>query len=949
MILWLFTVAVTAKRRRASDSILDLTTRSGVDDNLDSLDLRGLITERLPESTPLKLLHYVAPKIPAIKHSPDVALRIQSARSDSDSGVAACLLGAIGYSCELVPREDRTSVTRELLQDRRLEQLVECLLCGVDVPKRMAEYTSSELDHVNIDEILDAARFDEGLSIRDSCRAAWGLSILGAHQAESLGGEKVEDILIALSLRIRELLLARLQLLRHDDLYNINQSSEAMQTVEERLSEVSEELAEDASLALWTFACVRACTGVSSKAMNNICYTILCQEPGELRKRAQEEAEMAPPEDQLGSNDVVDRLALAEEDTKGPDNADVALDLEEYQLQAVDGIAPEATTCLLDWLSPLEAVDTIWSLALHGHESRVSDGDSRSRAQALCEILSDRLLSWLESERHETLEAAAVAQDHGKESMDATLADVELKEAHSEEVIEHTTTITFDDGEDGEAEAEVMDASAILATERGDSDAETVPDMAIDDVEHSEEEASDEAFHERGEHVQVEVAVPEALFSSHDLCSIAWSLTELDDPLKDCVNEIVVDVLEARGMSTIRGLGGGDLSNLGWAIARAIQEYSDAPSVESSPVLVTEWITEDVLKETGDFIGSPFEAADKLLDRFQPPELSRFLWSIAVSLGSCRGRHLVTEAASELAMLGLLVASRHESLFGPEELARVLWAALELTTFDALASRPLIWEAVGSILCSIEASLGAWENSVSSPGDHQDPSREPGRFVALFGRNRRHQRRLLERYEDGTDESEDMPMPSFLRKTRPKLREIPVDPATLCKLAHGVSDLCCNLPGSKERSVRLLTTALRLMTSRDGRLLSECNLSDVVRLSVAVAQSGPGIRELSGLFTRRLTRMLNTMNSLTMSFRPVDACRLAWSLGEHGVKYSPEHVGEEGAHRRLTLTSVGPFVGVDELDGLVSKDLSRLVRRTNAVSNRRVSLVSHTRHSCKAW
>ena len=100
------------------------------------------------------------------------------------------------------------------------------------------------------------ARFDEGLNIRDSCRAAWGIAILGAHYLDTMGGVNVKDLLLALSLRIREILLARLQLLRQGDILSsdcglyyqdgVPSEERRLVTPEDRLNELAEELAEDA-------------------------------------------------------------------------------------------------------------------------------------------------------------------------------------------------------------------------------------------------------------------------------------------------------------------------------------------------------------------------------------------------------------------------------------------------------------------------------------------------------------------------------------------------------------------------------------------------------------------------------------------------------------------------------------------------------------------------------
>ncbi len=133
----------------------------------------------------------------------------------------------IARLCELYDRntpgdtQDSKATGKLILDNRRFGQLVECVLCGVDVNKRKLEAlemrSEKPLNSQDIIETLldgDHANFDEGLSVADSCRAAWGLAILCGYNLESFGGENVHDILIALSLRIRDLLLDSLQKLR---------------------------------------------------------------------------------------------------------------------------------------------------------------------------------------------------------------------------------------------------------------------------------------------------------------------------------------------------------------------------------------------------------------------------------------------------------------------------------------------------------------------------------------------------------------------------------------------------------------------------------------------------------------------------------------------------------------------------------------------------------------
>ena len=174
-------------QRRALDVLLDVTVSSsagldpGGDDSVSSLPLRHLFMDRQREflqeqenadveadtkqqNRALKrLLHVLAARIPAITHSPDIALRIVSAKATVDSGLAASLIATlahVGQSLCLLPSShvddshddrsrhgktvihnpNRTNLVVDLLvKDRRFEQLMECLVCGVDIPKRIKE------------------------------------------------------------------------------------------------------------------------------------------------------------------------------------------------------------------------------------------------------------------------------------------------------------------------------------------------------------------------------------------------------------------------------------------------------------------------------------------------------------------------------------------------------------------------------------------------------------------------------------------------------------------------------------------------------------------------------------------------------------------------------------------------------------------------------------------
>ena len=152
--------------RSASDFLVNLNDS---DSHFESLELIKLFTNRIsdlleeletdPKSagTPNdRLLQYFAPKIPAIKHMPQISLRVQSGRSDMDPGIAAALIGALAHAQEVFDRWDRHQEVGEkeetrrkrrkrgfrvslddnnIVRERRFEQLAECMLCGLDTMK----------------------------------------------------------------------------------------------------------------------------------------------------------------------------------------------------------------------------------------------------------------------------------------------------------------------------------------------------------------------------------------------------------------------------------------------------------------------------------------------------------------------------------------------------------------------------------------------------------------------------------------------------------------------------------------------------------------------------------------------------------------------------------------------------------------------------------------------
>jgi hypothetical protein len=701
--------SASKNRRHTSDLIQNLL--EGAQDQPESHALRQMIMERTQQYLtdffdeenetphPRNLLQILAPKIPAIKHSPDVALRIQSVRSDMDSGVAASLVGVIAHVAEFYDKREVLvqnlkrkgdsveSSSLSIVKERRFEQLIECILCGVDVKKRMSEYRRQHLDHEaeNIEEILDEedAKIDEGLCVRDACRAAWGMAILGVHQLDTLGDEKVSNLLVALSLRIRELLLAQLQLLRQADLV-----IDGVNSIDDRLDDLSGAIAEDAASAMWAFGCVSACTGMRFAPLFEVCCSILCQNPVEMRRRAQEADETA----RVGSSDIVDRLARSE-DSVGT-NTTVR--------QETVAVAGQRTTpytgkdALIDWLSPNEVTDVLWALALHGggtQDSSRSESALSETVSGFREVACDRLVDWLRKE------LGMIIRNQGESRAELVKVEsIEVLEG-SGEASEDTVITTL----------EVVDAAAILEAERGaageNSARDETKNLAIEDAQSGSgshkvenvdvasiidvggdaglgEHGSTFDRHDESEWM-VELSKESAgsldyakaelqVFFPHDLCCIVWAVSELSDPLQKVVTELVTEIFAKLGPRRLDGLAGSDLSNLAWAIAKT------ESAATNSSLLLTKWIADYSIQS--DLDGSdPESLVPVLLSRFHPPELSRLVWAVA-STFSLSAYSKSSDSAAKLAAAALLTAAQNLSIFGAEDLVSSTLSRLEFST-----------------------------------------------------------------------------------------------------------------------------------------------------------------------------------------------------------------------------------------------------------------------------
>jgi hypothetical protein len=963
-------IAQPRPNRHCSGVITDLSRGAVVDDGEESLALRELIASRtgefvldleqrvaeiidLPRNErkakslphPRKLLHYLAPKIPAIKQSPDVNLRIHSSRSDIDPGCAACIIGMLAHACELydssavkIGDSMERSASFDIVDDRRFEQLVECVVSGINIEKRIRESKKREglsretEKHIGDDEmpeiqdVLDNedVRFDDGIGIRDACRAAYGLAALGTHQVSSLGGVVIKDLLLALSLRVRELLLARFQLLRRDDTTDYIEDS--VVTTAEKLNQLSEELAQDTASTLWSFACVRVLTGCRSNSLIETCCAILCSQLTELRQKAQEAACESGRSN--GASDVIEPLARSKTGLHNPvDEANVEGHSNTVLEDEIDinvfANQPELDQwdVLLDCLSPTEVKDVLWGVALHGssnHTSGREDINLSVTAATLRETASDRIIEWLRSDMRtwqDSVENDDLVQSSKRgenvEAGDEPSEDVNIDEKHVnihsltndtiQEIIEAKSDIMSAEasGDSEIQEVQVVDAARLLASNTNEEEIDVTTELFVAPalmVEGNDDDKID----------AVGVASkPEAIFSSHDLASIAWSLTELNDTSKDTVVGMVMERFSQLEPSGIAELSGNDLSNLAWAISKD----DNAPHQTSSTLIRS--IILRALANT--------HKVD-VLEFLQPPELGRLMWAAAWVLQKRDRSHTNREDTRDIMAfsdLALTTAAESSNVFNVEELARIIYAWLEFSGPDYINLDLQTATALGITLSTIEQSLQRWEKGDwLSPGSSRTDSHtsQPTTlFGSLFGRSR--QNPLMEHAVFIADDDDDS------RSHRPKLRDLNLDPSTLIKIALGVNRLGTAQKSMVDIGNVLTRVAIRLMSSKSGKLLRICSMDDMARLCEAACLCRESLDLPVAYFSRQAVQVLNEgvdCSDLSMPMK----CTLVWSLGRLGIRCSPDPAEKH----KLEITHLTKILDGVNLSDLELENLHQLLQ-----------------------
>ena len=250
---------------------------------------------------------------------------------------------------------------------------------------------------------------------------------------------------------------------------------------------------------------------------------------------------------------------------------------------------------------------------------------------------------------------------------------------------------------------------------------------------------------------------------------------------------------------------------------------------------------------------------------------------------------------------------------------------------------PSVAEPLGQILSTLETSLLRWESGQQAgPTSYQDtPQVEDSvRFASFLGRPRILSPNLLDQRVSEFDIDDDVLPAMSENPSLPLLRDLSTDPATLCKLASGLAMFASNHPEIKG-SWTIARTAVRLLVSRNGTLMKEASMKDVIRLCFACASNkipGYGRETVTRLYARHVLQLLNDIlnvpteigidASTLLRVSSWDLSTLIWSLGELGVHHEKVDDNPWSAHRKLYFITGQTLLSDDRIAILSTASLT---------------------------
>ena len=207
-------------------------------------------------------------------------------------------------------------------------------------------------------------------------------------------------------------------------------------------------------------------------------------------------------------------------------------------------------------------------------------------------------------------------------------------------------------------------------------------------------------------------------------------------------------------------------------------------------------------------------------------------------------------------------------------------------------------------------------------------------FSTFFGRPRLNLKLLDQAVSYNEEDDDEVVLAPLLEKSHlPLLRDLSVDPATLCKAASVFAKF-----SSTRHHVNagwtLTRVAVRLLSSKNARLMKECTIHDLIRLCEAAALSNKvshGREMIIGLFARKIIQVLGSpsTDSTSLSIQnasPTEIASLLWSFGELGIKHSLGEEDRRTAYRRMRFVADKRLLSKDQIKLLPDEDIVKLLR-----------------------
>ncbi len=361
--------------------------------------------ESLPKAAPhpKKVLRYIAPKLHAISHSPDIMLRIRSAHA-VDVGAAATAIGVVAAIMDLYEEMEKyvagacdkgqrhgfsyQNVRDDVIKDRRFEQLLECVSCGIDVRRRTKEYESlihsmngADIDgdrgedgHDKVEDISedtevfdDDERLTESISASDIARLIFGITAMGFEKERVIDTFDTTDYIVALGIRANEILQDRFQ---HDHDPDVKSS-----------------LSRDVAACTVAFSAAGEFFSARLQFVILTCLKLfganMRMSPPEERESSNEDEDLVADDSQI--DEIVDRLAMSEEIAVHPVSNDPNLN------RTKSGANDEISDLLLNYLCRKDRMAVLKALTVYqvSDELKISNAVSILLDIAIAEMMND--------------------------------------------------------------------------------------------------------------------------------------------------------------------------------------------------------------------------------------------------------------------------------------------------------------------------------------------------------------------------------------------------------------------------------------------------------------------------------------------------------------------------------------------------------------------------------